>query len=101
MREINHKLSSEIIEAASLGRGDIVAELCDQYIQFISDVSQEMLRKSNAIEQLSLKYPEYKTEISSMAQKFRDCSSRYSAISTSFGEFIKTGKVPASLTNLL
>jgi hypothetical protein len=60
-----------------------------------------MLRRAKAVEQLNLKYPECRTELSALAQSFRDASQTYSALYASFEKLQRTGKVPTSLPDLL
>jgi len=101
IRMINHGIHDELKEAQLLGKEDRVAELCDDYGQFMVDTSQEMLRRAKAVEQLSSKYPQCRTELSALAQSFRNSAHEYSALYASFEKLQRAGKVPTSLPDLL
>ena len=101
IRMITHGIHDDIKEAQLLGREERVSELCDDYGQFMCDVNQEFLRRARATEELSSKYPECKSELSALAQSFRNSACQYSALYASLEKLQRAGKVPTSLPDIL
>ena len=100
IRTENHGIHEAFNEALLLGQDEKVAKLADDYAQFMCKAGQTMLKCAKIPEEISLKYPQCKPELSKIAEDFRNLAQTYFKTYSSFEKLQRIGKLPTVLPDL-